>query len=447
MEKNVTSNKGMKTSTRIHGISAIAVSGYKSLAEERRIAISPLTILAGANSSGKSSIMQPLLLLKQTLQESYDPGALLVSGPNIAFTSAEQLLSSEGPSENRGTFCIKIELAEKQALTIHFKKSVEKKGFDIEQMDFEDSEERFTLRIDMDHSTIAALLPKPIRRLPDMISNERKTPFRFVVARQRCFLAFYLKAASETAETEVPGSPIVAPASMFEPYIRKVIHVPASRGNPERLYPATAVGSEFPGTFEKYVASVIAQWQARRDEKIRLLNEYLKTLELTWKIDAKSVADTQVELRVGRLRTAGRSGTRTMVSIADVGFGVSQALPVLVALLVAEPGQLVFVEQPEIHLHPKATLKLSQLLTKAANRGVKVVVETHSRLLLRGIQTEVAKGNLSHDLVKLHWFSRRPSDGVTEVNSADLDQEGAFGEWPADFDETTMQAEREYLDA
>lgn len=55
------------------GITAIAIRGYKSLAEERLIEIRPLTILAGANSSGKSSAMQPLLLLKQTLEATYDP--------------------------------------------------------------------------------------------------------------------------------------------------------------------------------------------------------------------------------------------------------------------------------------------------------------------------------------------------------------------------------------
>ena len=78
---------------RIEGITKIAVSGFKSLAEECAIDIRPLTILAGANSSGKSSIMQPLLMLKQTLEVGYDPGPLLLEGPNIQFTSADQFLS------------------------------------------------------------------------------------------------------------------------------------------------------------------------------------------------------------------------------------------------------------------------------------------------------------------------------------------------------------------
>ena len=78
----------------ISGITKIAVKGFKSIAEEREIDIRPLTILAGANSSGKSSIMQPLLLLKQTLEAPYDPGPLLLDGPNVQFTLAEQFLST-----------------------------------------------------------------------------------------------------------------------------------------------------------------------------------------------------------------------------------------------------------------------------------------------------------------------------------------------------------------
>ena len=65
------------------GITAIAIRGYKSLAKECSIEIRPLTILAGANNSGKSSAMQPLLLLKQTLEASYDPGALLTNGASL----------------------------------------------------------------------------------------------------------------------------------------------------------------------------------------------------------------------------------------------------------------------------------------------------------------------------------------------------------------------------
>lgn len=76
-----------------NGITKIAVKGFKSIAEECKIDIRPLTILAGANSSGKSSIMQPLLMLKQTLNAPYDPGPLKIDGPSVQFTLADQFFS------------------------------------------------------------------------------------------------------------------------------------------------------------------------------------------------------------------------------------------------------------------------------------------------------------------------------------------------------------------
>lgn len=208
----------------------------------------------------------------------------------------------------------------------------------------------------------------------------------------------------------------------------------------------TGVGPMFEGTFEKYTASLIERWQTeKQEEKISTLSVSLENLGLTWKVSAKRLNDAQVEIQVGRTPRAEKSA-RDTVNIADVGFGVSQTLPVLVALLVAEPGQLVYIEQPEIHLHPRAQTAMAQILAEAANRGVRVVVETHSSLLLLAIQTLVAEEKLLPEKVKLHWFERG-KDGATNIRSADLDETGAFGDWPEDFADVSMNAQRRYLDA
>ena len=153
-----------------------------------------------------------------------------------------------------------------------------------------------------------------------------------------------------------------------------------------------------------------------------------------------------MELQVGRLPRAARGGARDLVSIADVGFGVSTTLPILVALLAAQPGQIVYIEQPEIHLHPRAQTALAAILARAAKRGVRVIAETHSAQLLLGVQTLVAEGELPPELVSLNWFNRN-KQGFTTVDKADLDRAGAFGEWPVDFGEVMLESESRYLDA
>lgn len=123
-----------------------------------------------------------------------------------------------------------------------------------------------------------------------------------------------------------------------------VIHLPGLRGNPERTYPVTSVGDAFPGTFQNYVASVISSWRGESSDKLKQLGDDLSVLGLTWKVEARSLNDTQVELRVGRLPKPRQGGARDLINIADVGFGVSQTLPVAVSLLAAQPGQLVYIE-------------------------------------------------------------------------------------------------------
>jgi hypothetical protein len=272
-----------------------------------------------------------------------------------------------------------------------------------------------------------------------------KNNWRLNVVQDRCFF----KVKSTLGETL--GATFDVPlvnelVQSLDKHIRELIHLPGLRGNPERTYVVAATSSNFTGTFENYAASVIAKWQAdKNNRKIEELGQDLTSLGLTWKVTAKPINDTQVELQVGRLPQPSKADKSDMVSIADVGVGVSQTLPVLVALHAAKPGQLVYIEQPEIHLHPRAQTAMALILAKAAKRGVRVVVETHSSLLILGVQTLVAEGAISPELIKLHWFERR--NGRTEITSRDLDETGAFGDWPEDFADVALEAQSRYLDA
>lgn len=424
------------------GITKITVSGYKSIGREQFIEVRPLTILAGANSSGKSSMMQPLLLLKQTLEASYDPGALLLSGPNVRFTSADQLLSRTARDKQSTSFSVSVEIGG-PSITASFGK-VTAKGLDLQQMVFSSGREDITLRAEMSHDDIASIIPSSLHHLADSFPGQKGVTAKWKVVRNRCFLELQLAAPGVLDRTFSFGG--LLPGSQAEQHIRGLIHLPGLRGNPERTYPVTAVGSTFPGTFEKYVASVIARWYAEDKRMIENLSNHLQKLGLTWKVMAKPVDDTQVELRLGRLPRPVRGGAQDLVNIADHGFGASQTLPVLVALLVAERGQLVYLEQPEIHLHPRAQTALASILVEAANRGVRVVAETHSSLLVLATQALVAEGHIHPSKVKLHWFAR-DHEGLTEITSANLDRTGAYGNWPEDFAEVSLEAESAYLGA
>lgn len=428
-------------------IRVIDVSGFKSISQEQSIEIRPLTILAGANSSGKSSMMQPLLLLKQTLEATYDPGALLLNGPNVKFTEVNQLLSRLSSRKEKDTFSITIWSDPGVSLMSVFKRSKNKgRGFDVIETGYEVYGTVITLRLDMSDDEIQAVIPNTSGSRGKIIAEGSQS--RRVLERNRCFLSLATE-YSPGITTSFTLSEIISDS------ILQVIHLPGLRGNPERDYPATFVSSNFrgtfnevgplfPGTFEYYVASIIDQWQLDDDKPqlARLFND-LARLALTNKVVARRKNDTAIELLVNRFLQGDKED---MVSIADVGIGVSQALPVVVALHTANPGQLVYIEQPEIHLHPRAQYALAEVLADAAKEGKRLVIETHSSVLLLGIQTLVAEGKLPPELVKLHWFTQQ-EDGSTKIDSANLDEAGAFGNWPEDFHTVTLQSENRYIDA
>jgi AAA15 family ATPase/GTPase len=434
MGKNVTTKKREAPTS----IKKISVRCFKSISYEQSIEISPLTILAGANSSGKSSIMQPLLLMKQTLEAQYDPGTLLLDGPNVKFTAAEQFLCSKGTTVRSDSFTVKIKLSHNKLVEIEYIKKPQT-DVEIKNMKSSDGKYLFFLRPNMNHSEIVKCMPedKPF----DLLMESKG--YKYSINRNRCFLKLDILNDKHVLTSMINHKLVFVPDNE----IRRLIHLPGLRGNPERTYPKTASGPNFPGVFQNYVASILFNWKSSNDKRLKQLGSLLERLGLTWKVDAIQLDETRFEIRIGRMPFRTKSGAQDLVNIADVGFGVSQTLPVLVSLLVAEPGQMVYLEQPEIHLHPRAQAILAEIIAEAAKRGVIVIVETHSSLLLLKTQSLVAEGKISKELVKLHWFSRDTEDGFTKVTSADLDERGAFGDWPVDFGDVEMDLENEYLDA
>ena len=256
----------------VDGITKIAVSGFKSLAKECTIDIRPLTILAGANSSGKSSIMQPLLMLKQTLEAPYDPGSLLIEGPNVQFTLAEQFLSKLVGKERAERFQIRIETHEfdfSHSVTTTFRK--DQKGIELVEM---------TMK-----SELGIGPPKHITLYPGMLPEDVKSqadqyliPENFyAVRRLRCSLRL---------ESPEGHTYFVVPPS-FESNIFNSIYLPGLRGKPERTGPLASTNPPYPGPFQHYAASIIHEWRETRNERLETLADALYTLGLTRQVATK----------------------------------------------------------------------------------------------------------------------------------------------------------------
>jgi len=398
-------------------IEQIQVKGYKSLVDAT-LHVRPLTLLAGTNSSGKSSIMQPLLLIKQTMEAPYQPaGALVLDGAHVQAETAGELISNLGI--NKADSIVQVGVFGYEILSLNHKALSAATSVAYAAID-----ERFEIisQKSIGHNgkpfSILGRIQGKTTELPTWLYEEMGIADKKLVGVSSSENGFLkLELFNEEGSREAS----MRPSSFLENSIGMLMHIPGLRSAPKRNYLATVFKNQIKGTFDLYAAGTISQWQQQNSvEALSQLNNSLQRLGLTNAVIAKVKNANEIELRVNRLpvdvsRTSKKFEKKSeMVNIADVGIGVSQVLPILVALIAAQEGQLVYVEQPELHLHPRAQVAMGELLAEAANRGVRVIVETHSSLLLLTVQTLIAQGKIKNTDVGLHWFTRN-AKGATDV--------------------------------
>lgn len=424
----------------------ITVEGYKAIAKAQTLAFDGLTILSGANSSGKSSFMQPFLILKQTIEKNYNSGFLELYGDNVKLTDSSQIVSKV-PHTNLTQFTLTLGNGSSYD-RISYKQRTGM-GLQVELVELVNKEftDGLKLKLGMKSEEIEDKINKEshLAFIRDLFKKEG-IKHHWEVKVNKCFLKAELTIKGKSAANFESN---IRAGRRIEEFVSNLIHVSGLRGNPERLYKVASTEDVFPGAFEKYVASIVSNWgQSKRQKDKKNFSELKSQLEylgLASNIKAEKVDETNVEIKISRFKNSLNGDD--CVNIVDVGFGVSQTLPVLVALLIAKKDQYVYIEQPELHLHPKAQFRLASIITSALNRGVKVVIETHSSILIRGIQIDVVKNKLDAGKVSLNWFSQDEKTGETNVSKAVLDEFGAFGDWPEDFDDITLKVEKMYLDA
>ena len=124
----------------------------------------------------------------------------------------------------------------------------------------------------------------------------------------------------------------------------------------------------------------------------------------------------------------------------NVGFGLSYAVPIIVSLLKAKSGDLVIIENPEAHLHPRGQRKMGELIARASAGGVQVIIETHSDHILNGIRLSVKQGIIPHGYVRLNYFYQEDvSDMVLGERvihkkcSPVILSDGSLSDWPDGF--------------
>lgn len=122
------------------------------------------------------------------------------------------------------------------------------------------------------------------------------------------------------------------------------------------------------------------------------------------------------------------------LDITDVGFGISQVLPVIIQGFLSDNGSTTIIEQPEIHLHPKMQAEMADLFIDIIknSKGKKLIIETHSEYLLKRLRRRISEGKISPNDVSICLFDPQTKEKSASINHLKIEEKGFF-EWPIDF--------------
>lgn len=129
----------------------------------------------------------------------------------------------------------------------------------------------------------------------------------------------------------------------------------------------------------------------------------------------------------------GKEKTNSYKSV-NVGFGLTYVLPIIIALLVSEKDDLVILENPEAHIHPAGQRMLGELISRAGNSGAQIIVETHSDHILNGIRLSVKNKLIDHNKITLNYFYKDETDNFKhKIVTPKIDEKGKVDTWPEGF--------------
>jgi len=363
-------------------LSFLRLRNFKA-AQDLQLRIGGLTVLAGLNGSGKSSVLQSLAALKQS-HSIPSPKTLRLRGPLVQLGTYSDV-HTEGAEEDP----ISIEVGEGDS---HFRWEAVGKGNDA-YLPFIDAPPGLP---DFLSARRFQLLPAD-RIVPRNIfsRSDADVDYGFLGPRGEFVVEFLL---SEAARKHV-----VADVRLCPRFGHGVTEDLLQKASPTRL-----------------LMDQVSGWFQQLSPGVR--------------VDADELAGTDdVVLRYDYVGRAGVSESSRKIRPSNVGFGLTYSLPLVVACLVAEPGSLLLLENPEAHLHPQGQAALGELVVRAASDGVQVMVETHSDHVLNGIRLAVKRKLIATSDVVVHYFVRSVESGFVSSQSPAILDDGRLSNWPRGF--------------
>ncbi len=438
------------------------IKNFKAWQDSGAIKLAPLTVFFGENSVGKSSLGQLLLALKQSAATDTTPPQLL----NLGDAQSLIDLGSFAQNLHHGNLSepLAFELQWQLPQAISLQGVAQQHAISVDALRLEVSIMADSAQQPVLESICYTAYQQEQTQLsvtyhsaqPDALQVQIEQPsvqkYRLPVADAACPARFYQLPAVQQPDAEF----IQVLAVQTESLLADVQALAALRDGPKRRYTWMGDTPESVGRAGQNVAAAIlaataqqrtVQCAAGQPEQpfAQGVEYWLQQLGVASEFSVRPVAEHPDEYQILLKNHA----AACEVNLADLGFGVSQLLPVLVQVLYAQPNSTVWLEQPEIHLHSHVQAGLADVLiagTQAQDnnqpRNVQIIVESHSEHFLNRLQRRIAEGVISHTEVALYFCSRKGTQ--TQIERLDVDTYGEIANWPENLfgDEMTDIAAR-----
>ncbi len=425
-------------------LTALQLGNFKSW-REVNVPLAPITGFFGTNSSGKSSLLQALLLMKQSAENSDQQQVFDFGGDNsfvqfdgfqsLIFSGNEQIKIHIGFSfndTNFGKFNDDLLMDVEKYQTISFFSKIgqnEKRNLFVEKIEYELFSQKIKLIYDgkkyiTDGFNNLFLRSKVLNNADHLEIFTSETdpiyPWRFYGFSQEppFHIRRYHFALLETA---------------LEKALAKVNYLGPLRDFPKRFYSwSGAAPSNVGKSGEITIAALLAaRVGGNKVGEIPLENYLAEKLKDLGLIDSFRLEELREGTNIFRVLVR-RTPESPEVSLTDVGFGVSQVLPVLVLCYYAPEGSTILLEQPELHLHPNVQSGLADIFIDAyQKRGVQIILESHSEHLLQRLQRRITEEKIGNADVNLYFC--RLEQGESKLESLELDEFGNIHNYPDEF--------------
>lgn len=420
-------------------LTQIKLTNFKGFKEETTFPLSRFNLLTGVNGGGKSSLLQALLLMRQSIEHNPYTTELILNGSCVNLGSFDDVRNRD-VTKSEPVFFEFLYTHEKDKFSIHY--HLEPK---LDEMNL------FISEIDMCLQYQIGIEDHEIETVYNTYTYDKGTETYLPLKNKGLYgwkyeyehgYSIRLNSPSTSELSDMINTTDKAADSIrlgFNFDIDNIHYISADRIGPEEVYRKTPL-PDFPhiDSIGEFTVSLLDKMSQELVNEELCLGDDARTLLTQTEAWLGKILDSVISLKITPLKVNILELLINGFNPVNIGFGYSSLLPIIVTGLIAKPNEKIIIENPEIHLHPKAQSALIEFLVKVANTGVQIFIESHSDHVLNALRIATKNKLIKPEDANILFFTQE--NGTHKIIQPVIDDNGRIDQWAHDFFDETAKS-------